>query len=252
MDRSKYFTLILGGFCWLVLLSFLILPCTLLLISKCIVIVVAAIFRKDLYSVSTGDSAFTIGCSWDKSKLSVGLLCHVQGHLKLEQVQSRFSRQLLEPKALGDRDRPKYDKLFSCLVTFCGYVFRKVIPPDCINLKNLIFERKLKPGESLELLMENWMEKNYVEFSPAWELMVIPIYANNNATDESLIEGETVQETVIAFKIHHVFADGYSLLHMLDALTGNKSPYLVKESNESVWKSVSHISFNSIQKYRRM
>jgi hypothetical protein len=205
------------------------------------VILLAAIFRRDLYSVSTGDSAFTIGCSWDKSKLSVGLLCHVQGHVKLEQVQSRFSSCLLEPKVVGDK--PKYDKLHSCLVTFCGYVFRKVLPPDSIDLNSLIFERKLEPGETLESLMESWMEKSYAKFSPAWELMVIPVTASNNnglfsATNDAQVQDDLIQETVIAFKIHHVFADGYSLLHMLDILTGNRSPYLVKEANESFWKMV--------------
>lgn len=167
--------------------------------------------------MTTGDAAFTIGCSWEKSKLSLGLLCHVQGHLKLEQVQDRFSSSLLAPKV---GNCPKYEKLFSCLVTFCGYVFSKTLPPEAVDLNKLIYERKLHPGESLEQVVDDWMEKRYGELMPAWEVMVIPMSRSNNNNDEVK---DGIEETIIAFKMHHVFADGYSLLHLLDILTNAKA-----------------------------
>ncbi|OXA52009.1 hypothetical protein Fcan01_13876 [Folsomia candida] len=210
---SKSLKFILGAICWTFIIILFTIPLCILAISKVVVILLAKLVRKDLSSVTTGDAAFTIGCSWEKSKLSLGLLCHVQGHLKLEQVQDRFSSSLLAPKV---GNCPKYEKLFSCLVTFCGYVFSKTLPPEAVDLNKLIYERKLHPGESLEQVVDDWMEKRYGELMPAWEVMVIPMSRSNNNNDEVK---DGIEETIIAFKMHH-------------------APYLVKEVNESIWKKI--------------
>lgn len=201
-------SVILGTFCWLIIITFLVLPLTVLLVFKCCVIVVAYLLYDNLYSVSTTDAAFAIGCSWRKSKLSVGLLLQVQGQLELTQVQHKFYTTLLQPKV---GNRPKYEKLYSCLVTFGGYVFRRLLPMDSIKLDRHIYVRKIGEGESLEYVIQKWMEKNYHECSPAWEMMIVPSLVANNG---SPFDSERY-ETAICFKIHHVFADGYNQTKIL-------------------------------------
>lgn len=194
------FSVILGASCWFVLIAFLVLPITFLLVVKCCVIGVAYLLYDNLYSVSTTDAAFAIGCSWRKSKLSVGLLLRVQGQLELAHVQNKFYTTLLQPKT---GNKPKYEKLYSCLVTFGGYVFRKLLPMDSIQLDRHIFVRKMEREESLETVIQEWMEKSYIEYSPAWEMMIVPFPMNFGSI------ASTPYETALCFKIHHVFADGY-------------------------------------------
>ncbi|CAL8121772.1 unnamed protein product [Orchesella dallaii] len=228
--ESNILSVILGSFCWLILISLLLLPITLLFIFKCCVIGVAYIVHDNLYSISTTDAAFAIGCSWKKSKLSVGLLLQVQGQVELAQVQNKFYTSLLQQKV---GNKPKYEKLYSCLVTFGGYVFRKLLPMDSLQLDKHIYVRNLKGGESLDHVIQEWMEQSYAEYAPAWEVMMVPFVPETG--DKS-----RVYQTAVCFKIHHVFADGYSLLHILDTLTDHRSgsPYLVKDPNESWSKRI--------------
>lgn len=63
----------------------------------------------------------------------------------------------------------------------------------------------------------NFLLTGYKKEKPCWEIILI-----NSPVRQFL-----------AFKIHHAQADGYSVLHILDRLTANSSPYLVKDFRES-------------------
>lgn len=198
-ESNNILLVILGSFFWLILIAFLLLPITFLFILKCCVIALAYLIHDNLYSISTTDAAFALGCTWRKSKLSVGLLLKVQGQLELAQVQHKFYTSLLQHKV---GNKPKYEKLYSCLVVFGGYVFRKLLPMDSLKLDKHIYVRNLKCGESLEVVIRTWMDSSYAELAPAWELMILPLTHPVGDTTNG------TYETAICFKIHHVFADG--------------------------------------------
>lgn len=221
-------TPILGTLCWILILLPLSIPFLLFFIYKWVLIALAKVVRRDLHPLTSGDAPFALGTSWVKHKLSVGLLLWVDGSLDLEEVQNHFYRCLLLP--LNEGGGPKYEKLRASLVNFGGHIFRKSIPMEEIDIKRLIYVRALCPGESLEQFVDNWMDTRYDENCPAWEVVLIPS------------KDKDKDGTIVGFKVHHAFVDGYSLLHLLDVLTGSKAPYIVRERKESLLRALVNIA----------
>ncbi|CAL8143426.1 unnamed protein product [Orchesella dallaii] len=88
-----------------------------------------------------------------------------------------------------------------------------------MDITEHVVERRMEEGEIWEEFLVKWMLEKWKDLKPCWEMVLIPLASN----------GEERERTGIGFKIHHAFADGYSLLHILDKLTGCQSPYLVKD-----------------------
>jgi len=163
------------------------------------------------------------GNSHEKSIVNFGCVLHVKSSaIKVEQL-----RELWKDKFLGNdlQGLLGYENLSLCVETFGGYSFGKRVKID--SLEKLIHERNVDDGKCLEEVVAEWLLEKYSKDSPCWELILVPL--------------ESANETAVAFKIHHAFADGYSVLHILDKLTENQSPYLVKDFESNCIQQVSSI-----------
>lgn len=206
------------GFCLLFLASLvLVLPLTVLLLFKLILIGIYCYREeneKKLVPLSALDTIFAVGPTWLKSVINVGLVLQLEGTLEVEALRKRFHECFLSEEH-GER----YDKLWSWIEMRGGYAFRAVSRKSLI-LEEQITERDLG-NESLEGFLRKWIVEKYKEKKPCWEMVLLK---------------SSKKTMCVVLKIHHSICDGYTLLHILDKLTGVNSPYLVKPFKETCLK----------------
>jgi hypothetical protein len=100
-------------------------------------------------------------------------------------------------------------------------------------LEERIKECKLIGGErELEELVGRFKDTNDYGEKPNWEILLIHVQQQSNRED-------TLDKTVMVFKLDHGLGDGYTHCHLIERLTGIKSPYLVKEKHWSFLEKVS-------------
>jgi len=61
------------------------------------------------------------------------------------------------------------------LVNFGGYVFRKLLPIGSLELDKHTCVRNLKYVESLDCVIQKWMEQSYMEYAPSWKVMMVSL-----------------------------------------------------------------------------
>lgn len=219
---------IFGAITWFTLIILLFLPLGILWLWKLILIVFSWKKRIRLENneeafllpIATGDSMLSVDSSWKKPIVNFGYVLRFEDNQQkftIDQLREHFATTFLNENCDGGR----YDKLFSYLVTRGGHVFRAT-GIQTLRLTEHIKEATLEKSMSLERFLADWLLNGYPENRPCWELVLV--------TGHSEAFGETF---AMAFKIHHALADGYSLLHILDKLSSNTSPYLVKDFPES-------------------
>lgn len=117
----------------------------------------------------------------------------------------------------------EYENLYTTLVSYGGFTFRKPVQIDDIN--DIIQAYTLKPSESIE------------GFATAWQFQ--PYKLNKQTWGAALVFNRNIEEdSFLLVKICHTAGDGYNLIHFLDTLTDNKSPYIVQELQDSLWDKV--------------
>lgn len=210
--------ILIGIVTWIILTLILILPLTFLFIWKVCVILVAKCIRKDLRLVCGLDIMNAFG-----EVINFGLVCKIEGQIGVEDMQKLFSQKFLASEE-SNPSQLLYERLHCSLVTFGGFSFFQKISHT--NVEESIYVKNLNDneGQTLEDLISKWILTKYKTNSPCWEIMLVPLRAIN--------------QTALAMKIHHAFADGYSVLYILDKLTQNTSPYLVKDFTDSCGKQV--------------
>jgi hypothetical protein len=130
--------------------------------------------------------------------------------------------------------KEKYRNLYCYYVQWGMNIFKKAAKE--INLKERIKECKLIGGEKeLEELVGRFVDANDYGEKPNWEILLIHVHQNSNE--------ETFCKTVMVFKLDHGLGDGYTHSHLIERLTGIKSPYLVKEKHWSFLERVSIVCF---------
>lgn len=134
-------------------------------------------------------------------------------------------RELFKEKFLTNQR----DSIFyKTVLQFWGYGYTR--PVSKIDLNLHIREVRSVQGEGFNATLNRlWndmtsMQENWAT-SPPWEILV----CND-------IQG--VPGSMIVIKIHHALADGYSMVSIIDQLTGNRSPYIVKPWVLSPWRKV--------------
>lgn len=220
--------LLLGTLTWVILLIFLSIPLTILIIWKVGVIIAAKILRPDLFLPNATDCMFSnVGNGWEKSTVNVGFVCQIDGVLNVAEVRELFVVKFFSNGV------PAYDRLRSTIEIWGKFGFFKKLGEVDVNRK--ILEKTLPEGQILEDFVVSWMLEKYEENSSCWEIIVVGWVG--------------FDKTVVGFKIHHAFADGYTLLYILEKLTGNSSsPYLVKDFEDSVGKRVRYL-IHSLPKF---
>jgi hypothetical protein len=221
--------IVAGSLIWGIAVLILSIPMIILLIYKVKLILFAKCFRRDLKVFSGLDIMQCPGPSETHSVVNFGFVCKVDSDkINLEDLRDLFIRKFLGPERRGV---PGYENLLYSVIIFGGYPFGKRATK--IDIQELIHEGDLKQGEFLEDLLSTWILSKYHKNSPSWEMLMVPLKATS--------------QTAIAFKIHHAFADGYSLLHIFDRLTDNTSPYLVKDFNDTLVQKVEIYSRKSLR-----
>lgn len=211
--------IVIGTIQWILLFIVLSVPLTIFFIWKILVIVVAKCLKRNLVILKPLDTVNAPGRGDVQSVVNFGLVCRIDGEISLIDFQKKFSQKFLTHETENShKHKFQYERLHYALVTFLGFAFFQRI--DQININELIYVRNINEqrGQVLEELISDWILEKYKENSPCWEIIIIPMKNTN--------------QTAIAIKLHHTLADGYSLVYILDKLTENTSPYLVKGDND--------------------
>jgi hypothetical protein len=132
--------------------------------------------------------------------------------------------------------REKYRNLYCYYVQWGMYIFKKAA--EEINLEERIKECNLTGGEKeLEELVGKFVDTSNYGEKPNWEILLIHVQQGSKE--------ETLGKTVMVFKLDHGLGDGYTLSHLIERLTGTKSPYLVTEKH---WSFLERVSSSFIMK----
>jgi len=218
-------TLTISVILWIFII-FTVLPILILfLIWKLSVITVAKLFFSNIHPTDINDTYFTVDDAEHLTNVNVAQIWKINGLIDVNQFRKHFAQCFL-----ADEDsRKRYRNFYCYLVRFGGYVFKKSV--DKLDLEKHITAKVLEPGVDINAFIAKWfLEEKFNEKSPLWEIIIhnLPLTCN---TEE--------HETIFLFKCHHCLCDGYSFIHIVDKLTGNSSPYLVKEECDSFYQKVS-------------
>ncbi|CAL8143427.1 unnamed protein product [Orchesella dallaii] len=223
---------IVGALIWLIILIVLAIPLGLLALYKVSLCLVLYFFKirgengvDRLYSLDPVDCMFAPDSSSKRPLANFGFFMIIEGKIGVEELRSHFQTCFL-----NENEDNRYEKLYSHLERFGGYIFRATAPT--LDINEHVVERRMEEGEIWEEFLVKWMLEKWKQLKPCWEIIVVPLKRN----------GMENEETIVAFKIHHGLADGYSLIHILDKLTGCQSPYLVKDFEKGwVFKQMKQI-----------
>jgi hypothetical protein len=220
-----------------ILLCILILPLIVvlflpLMLFRLFVHFLASIFRPDLIPITNVVENFIIsGPSSSFHVRNVSQIWELKEKLDILRFREHFRNVFLSTPGL----REKYRNLYCYYVQWGLYCFKKAA--EEINLEERIKECKLLGGEKeLEELVGKFVDTNDYGEKPNWEILLIHLHQNSN-------NEETFCKTVMVFKLDHGLGDGYTHSHLIERLTGIKSPYLVKEKHWSFLERVSIVRF---------
>ena len=191
---------------------------------KSFVTLIARCIRPDLIPLDTADQFL----AWDlvipkrpneRSVYNVGCSVRVSGLISIDLLRAKCKK--LISNAIDSNGEKMYPRMEQTMELFGGYGFRRQAKRFDINtnIREVILKDKSVPTFEAE-----WISQGYPEESPPWELALI-----------SLVDAE---ETYILMKIHHSFADAYSLLYILNLVLDNDVPVPAKEPEDTMWEIV--------------
>ncbi len=91
---------------------------------------------------------------------------------------------------------------------------------DTLDVNSYVHDVEVEVAdENLDQFISKWFGSPYAENSAPWEVI--------------LIRTPPKDETVVVYRVSHSLSDGYNMINLLDVLTGNKAPYLVKDFDDS-------------------
>lgn len=164
----------------------------------------------------------------------------LQGDMSVEELRSIFHKNVLEIRSKINPRKIRYPELRQYLTTFLGFRIWKCDPSFLIE--NHIVE-KLDPWDgNLNGIHQEQLNKPYNKERSPWEIILI---RNVNLSDDDEQEnnneiGSIVPKSVLVCRVHHVLADGKSLLKLFVECLGRKqlktaSP---QSSPETLWDKV--------------
>jgi hypothetical protein len=213
----------LGTILWIVLL----IPIGLIVLGPLALLRVAVhfsarYFRRDLIPVTSGlESLFTFKPYPYTCAIQVW---EIHGKLSVSRFRAHFEQVFLS----SDELRAKYMNLYCGLEVWMGYGFKK--PVKNIMLEKRIREMKLSEEElendfrGLDSFIAFWLKAVDFEDVPHWDITLLHIYKNNGGI-----------QTILLFRIDHALCDGYTFVHLIEKLSGIKSPYVVKDELDICW-----------------
>ena len=143
-----------------------------------------------------------------------GLIVRLNSSINYDQFVRHFYQQFLLNLDSCDTISPnnKYVNLHCDLVTFCGYLFKRIVSKHgTINVRDHFSYKHSLEGEDLNVYLATWFQTPFEKNKPLWNGVIISV----EASDKSNLENSTV----VAFKASHALVDGYSLVHMLEKMT---------------------------------
>ncbi|ODN06412.1 hypothetical protein Ocin01_00317 [Orchesella cincta] len=204
--------IIYGVLLW-ILFSPLWLPMLIVFGSwKIVALILAKCLHPELIPISFSDAYFALYSCDQQPLMSVGTTLRLKGRVDMGAFMKKFQECFLSEDS-GNR----YKNLYCYFVIYCGFVFKK--PVRKLHLKNHFIEKTLPRGMEPEDYLGKWLVTDTYhhkpEGQPCWQVIILrrgPEYDR--------------EETFVSIKMHHGMIDGYSFVHMTDALTGGKSPYI--------------------------
>ncbi|CAL8143428.1 unnamed protein product [Orchesella dallaii] len=215
---------LIGTLIWLAIIPIVTIPFGVLALYKVCLSWAAKLFKirgengvDKLYPLDPVDCMMVADSSSKRPIVNFGFLLIIEGRIGLSELRAHFQTCFL-----NENEENRYEKFYSHLESIGGHVFRATA--STLDINEHVVERRMERGKKLEKFLVDWIHEEWKQLKPCWEMILVPLNRNGGANEQ----------TGIAFKIHHAFADGYSLLHILDRLTGCKSPYLVKDFKEGM------------------
>jgi len=153
----------------------------------------------------------------------------VVGRQKLQAVELRdhFSQTFLSTQEL----REKYENLSCVLEIWLGYCFKRRLETFLLEKRikelSLSEEELAKDFGGADAFIGNWMRK-YEEFettAPHWDILLLHTYNHPSHVH---------QQTYLLFKIDLRLCDSGGLVHLMEKLTGVKSPKVLVSPSPSV------------------
>ncbi|CAG7815108.1 unnamed protein product [Allacma fusca] len=149
--------------------------------------------------------------------LVYGLL---EDHLDIPKFRDSFL-QLLESKDL--KGNPIYPEMKMYIKNYCGFFFWKSVPDFSIENHVRIYDNSLLDAlatEDLDLtelnsetvvrLAQNIIKRPFPVKQSPWEFLLY-----HNKIQENTPESDCVKKTMVAIRLHHSLADGYSLFNLV-------------------------------------
>jgi len=230
---------VINTFLWIVILLVYTIPLSIGFIIKLSINYIAVKLHPEFIPLTPND-VLVVREAPDIQKITTGgIILRIQGQIDFTKFQGLFQELFLTSE-----NYERYKNLYCDLVKFCGYLFKRVVVssngnnnvPSSRNNKMDFTQHFVHKDLSQEIggykeVMGNWFQAEFKEGYPLWQIL--------------LLKDEENHQTFVGIKAHHVLMDGYSFVHMLDKLTGNASPCLVKDDEESsgnsrekLWKEV--------------
>jgi hypothetical protein len=207
----------------------------LLFVWKLSIILVAKLFYTDLYATDVNDTYFTVDDAKHIPIVNAAQIWKIKGLVNIHEFRRHFAKCFLS----DEECRKRYRNFYCYLVRFGGYIFKKRV--EELDLEKQITERVLEPGRDLNDFIAKWfLEQKFQDKSPLWEIMLLNLPLTCNTEEH---------ETILLFKNHHCLADGYSFIHIVDKLTGNASPYFVKDEDDTLFQKVSFVTYSTVTTY---
>jgi len=99
-----------------------------------------------------------------------------------------------------------------------------------LKLDERIHEKILRDG-NIEEFFGNFLNTNGYGKRPNWEIVLVQVQGNNGSSKQ-------LNKKIVMFKIDHRLCDGYTFAHLIERLTGIRSPFYVKDESGWFWKKV--------------
>jgi len=233
----------------------------LLLWKVFVVIPLAKKFHPDLIPISRMDSLVVFNGSKSSPVANPCQVWKLRGSISLQKFREHFHECFLS----SEHDQRQHENLLCYFVEYLGFLFKKRIPLEELDLSEHISEifanelnlfYKLHSGDSVDLNIskgdanannETRCESDRVSinvdsFIGKW--MATCTYRKNKPQWEILLIHMDDGTTTVCFKIDHGLCDGYSFVHLVDKLSGSKSPYLFPSGVPLSFKKKVCTSFN--------
>jgi hypothetical protein len=218
---------------WIFILLIYTIPVGLVLSIRIIINLIAVRLHPEFIPCTPNDILVVRETPDQQKIVTGGIILRVRGQIDFTKFQGLFQELFLTPDNFD-----RYRNLYCDLVKFCGYLFKRVvIPVNGVNGRTINFEehflkQELTAGRNsanYKEVIAKWFQTQFKEGLPLWQVLYLVDIEEN--------------QSFLAVKAHHGLMDGYSLVHVLDKLTGNSSPCLVKENegDGTLWKEVSHV-----------